>query len=181
MRPPQLTERVRRPEERSALRSGRGFTIIELMISIGILVILVSVAAPSMSSLVRDQRVKTATFDVYSSLAYARSEAIKRNANVTITQTLPGSEWGGGWQIDIVPPSATSLKTQDAFSKVSISGPAVAVIYQRDGRISGPAAPMFVVKSAEDNTVTARCVRVDLSGRPNIKVDTNKDPSDGCQ
>lgn len=171
-----MTERATRPGARFALRSGRGFTLIELMISITVLAILVSVAAPSLSSLVRDQRVKTATFDVYAGLAYARSEAIKRNATVDITPN--GADWGGGWRIQS---GGTALKNQDAFSKISIGGPAGTVTYQRDGRISGIAAPMFVVKSAEDNTITARCVRVDLSGRPNIKVDTNKDPSDGCQ
>lgn len=170
-----MTERATRPGARFALRSGRGFTLIELMISIAILAILVSVAAPSMSSLVRDQRVKTATFDVYASLAYARSEAIKRNANVDITH---GADWGGGWQVQS---GGAPLKNQDALSGISINGPAGAVTYQRDGRIRGTAAPLFVVKAAGDDTITARCVRVDLSGRPNIKVDTNKNPSDGCQ
>ena len=129
-----------------------------------------------MSSLVRDQRVKTATFDVYASLAYARSEAIKRNATVNITPN--GADWSGGWRVLL---GDAPLKIQDALSKINISGPAGAVTYQRDGRIGGTAAPTFVVKAADDNTVTARCVRVDLSGRPNIKVDTNKNPSDGCQ
>ena len=175
MRPPRMTERATRPGARFALRAGRGFTLIELMISITVLAILVGVAAPSMSSLVRDQRVKTATFDVYASLAYARSEAIKRNATVDITPN--GADWGGGWRVQS---GGTALKNQDALSGISITGPA-GTTYQRDGRISGTAAPTFVVKSADDNTITARCVRVDLSGRPNIKVDTNKNPSDGCQ
>lgn len=171
-----MSERATRSGARFALHSAHGFTLIEMMISIAILAILLGIAAPSMTALIRDQRVKTATYDVYASFAFARSEAIKRNANVAITPN--GTDWGGGWQIQA---GGTSLKNQDAISKVSISGPVGAVTYQRDGRISGAAAPSFVVKSADDSTITARCVRVDLSGRPNIKVDTNHNPSDGCQ
>jgi len=159
-------------------RVAHGFTMIELMITLVILVILISVAAPSLSDLVRDQRVKTATFDVYAGLAFARSEAIKRNADVDITPT--GADWAGGWRVE-VQSDATVLKRQDALNGMNVTGPAGTVTYRRDGRIFGAAPPTFVVKSSESNTITARCVRVDLSGRPNIKLDTNGDPTDGCQ
>lgn len=156
----------------------RGFTIIELMTTIAVLVILIAVAAPSFSDLVRDQRVKTATFDVYASLVFARSEAIKRNADVDVTPA--GADWAAGWSVS-VQSDGTVLKRQDAVNAMNITGPTAAVTYRRDGRISGSTAPAFVVKSSESTTTTARCVRVDLSGRPNITVDTNGDASDGCQ
>jgi len=148
------------------------------MTTLVILAILVSLAAPSLSDLVRDQRVKTATFDVYSSLIFARSEAIKRNANVDIVPT--GGDWAGGWQVRVQSDS-TVLKRQDSLAAMNITGPAGTITYQRDGRLDGVTAPTFLVKSSESNTITARCVQVDLAGRPNIKVDTNKDASDGCQ
>jgi type IV fimbrial biogenesis protein FimT len=159
-----------------AVRSDRGFTLIELMMSITILAILVGVAAPSMTALVRGQRVKSATSDLYASLAFARSEAIKRNANIDVVPAA--SDWGAGWQILS---GTTALKSQNALAKVAISGPGGTVTYQRDGRLSGTSVPTFVVTSSEDTTIVARCVRVDLSGRPNIKVDTNHKSSDGCQ
>ena len=158
-----------------------GFTLIELMFSIVILVILITLAAPSLRDIVRDQRVKTATFDVYASLVFARSEAIKRNAPVAICITS-GTDWAGGWTVKTTDCTNASLKTQDAVNALSITGPVSPLIYQGDGRLS--AAPTFVVKSAEpdtNTTITARCVRVTLSGRPNVQVDTNKDASDGCQ
>lgn len=161
-------------------RLQRGFTIIELLISITILAILIAVAVPSLTDLISDQRVKNATFDVYASLTLARSEAIKRAANVDIVPTAAGqNNWASGWQVQF---SGASLKSQDAISgAVSISGPASTFSYQRDGRIAGSSAPSFVVWSSQNSAITARCVRVDLSGRPNIKVDTNHRPADGCQ
>ena len=160
----------------AASRIGGGFTLIEMLVTITILAILLAIAVPSMNALIRDQRVKAATLDVYASFAFARSEAIKRNASVMITPN--STDWGNGWQVQV---GGASLKNQDAINKVSISGPAAAIAYQRDGRIGGTTAPSFVVKSADDSTITARCVRIDLSGRPNIKVDTNHNAADGCQ
>lgn len=156
----------------------RGFTIIELMITLILLAVMVTLAMPSLSDLVRDQRVKTATFDVYSSLIFARSEAIKRNSNIDLVPA--GSDWAGGWQVRIQSDS-TVLKRQDSLSAMNITGPAGTITYQRDGRLDGTTVPTFLVKSSENNSITARCVQIDLAGRPNIKVDTNRNASDGCQ
>lgn len=157
----------------------RGFTLIELMVTVVVLAVLLSLAAPSFSNVVRDQRVKAATFDVYASLVFARSEAIKRNANIDIIPAAVG-DWSAGWRIEA---AGTVLKRQDAHQGLNISGPGGADIatltYQGDGRLT--AAPTFVVSSPESASITARCVRVDLSGRPNIKVDTDKNIANGCQ
>ncbi len=176
MQPPKMSERALLRGEPSASRPDRGFTLIEMLITITILAILLALALPSMLALIRDQRVKAATYDVYATFIFARSEAIKRNANVLITPNA--TDWGGGWRVLA---GTSSLKAQTAISKISISGPAGTVAYQRDGRISGTASPSFVVKSFDDNSITARCISIDLSGRPSIKVDTNHNPSDGCQ
>lgn len=163
---------------RSGAHAERGFTIIELMATVAVLAILLTLAAPSLSDLVRDQRVKTATFDVYASLTFARSEAIKRNGDIDVIPT--GADWAGGWRVEVQADN-TVLKRQDALNGMSVTGPAATLTYRRDGRLDGIAGPTFVVKSSENAAITARCVRVDLSGRPNIKVDTNKDSTDGCQ
>ncbi len=157
----------------------RGFTIIELMITLTILVILIGLAAPSLSDLVRDQRVKTATSDVHSALVYARSEAIKRNADVRVAPT--GGDWGGGWQVQVA--GGAVLKAQDALSGIKITQKDESnigtITFRGDGRLLGAVADI-VVKSSESASVTARCIRLDLGGRPSVKADPNKNPSDGC-
>lgn len=160
-----------------------GFTLIELMFSVVLLVILIALAAPSLRDIVRDQRVKTATFDVYASLVFARSEAIKRNANINIIPT--GADWAGGWQVQ-VQTGGTVLKTQNVLNGLKIMGSTGGaevnvgtITYQRDGRLTAT-PPMIVVQSSESTSITARCVRLDVSGRPNVKVDTDKDPSNAC-
>ena len=178
----------------SASRCQLGFTIIELMMTVVLLGVLMTLAAPNLTNLVREQRVKTATSDLYVSLIYARSESIKRNMYVAVcAKNSDGSgcgnttDWSKGWIVFLDAdgngyPGAVSdiLKKQDAFSDLTLTGTVSNVSYQRDGRLRA-AASTFVISSSVSATVVARCVSLDLSGRPNTKVDTNNNASDGCQ
>jgi type IV fimbrial biogenesis protein FimT len=172
----------------------RGFTLIELIFAVAILAVLLSLAAPSMRNLVLDQRIKTVVGDIHATLIYARSEAIKRNQFVAVcSMNADGSgcenstDWARGWIVYLDAdgngfPGAVSdvLKRQDALTDITLTGTGSNVTYQGDGRLR--AAPTtFVASYPGNNAITARCVRLDLSGRPNIQVDANKDSSDGCQ
>lgn len=65
----------------------RGFGMVETMITIGIALILLSIAAPDMGALVRENRVKTAAEDFVSAIVLARTEAIKRGTPVIMCRT----------------------------------------------------------------------------------------------
>jgi type IV fimbrial biogenesis protein FimT len=156
----------------------RGFTIIELLTTVAVLVILAALAAPPLSYLVRDQRAKTAALDIYASLTLARSEAIKRNDNVDLVPNA--ADWATGWSVRVAA-DGTVLKRQDALPGMAIANLSGPLSFRRDGRVAGAGAPTFVVTSTESNSIAARCVLVDLSGRPNIRKDTNGNASDGCQ
>jgi type IV fimbrial biogenesis protein FimT len=169
----------------------KGFTLLEVMVVLTILGILATIALPSFGRFIRDQRVKNAAFDVYASIILARSESIKRGADVKI---LPADadDWAAGWSIQ--DSGGANLKIQNAIPGVriivdNVDKPAC-VRYRRDGRLNYfeentcatelPVAS-FVVSAPDDATITARCLRMDPSGRPNIKVDTNGNVADGCQ
>lgn len=64
-----------------------GFTIIELMITVGILAILVAIAAPNFSNMVRRNAMDKSLEDLYSSLVLARSESLARARPVTVCPT----------------------------------------------------------------------------------------------
>ena len=80
----------------NALRTSKGFTLPELLISVAIVGILAAMAGPSMASFVASQRLKSASNELFLSLMRARSEAVKRNADITIQ---PNSSWSNGWSI----------------------------------------------------------------------------------
>lgn len=148
------------------LRQSRGFTLPELMIVITILAVLMGAGVPAFAEFIRNQRVKTASFDLFSSLVAARSEAITRNTTVTLTPAS-ATDWAGGWKITYVNAtsgSTVTLRDQSAMPNISITGP-TSLIYRGSGRLSGTATPQFQL-TASGTTVVTRCVSVDLSGRP---------------
>jgi type IV fimbrial biogenesis protein FimT len=62
----------------------RGFTIIELMVTLVVFTILVGIAAPNLSEFLLTQRVSGQASELINSLALARSEAGKRNASIVV-------------------------------------------------------------------------------------------------
>jgi type IV fimbrial biogenesis protein FimT len=82
-----------------------GFTLTEILITLSIISILLSIAAPSFSSLITEIKITTQSNELLSMLILTRSEAIKRNQRVTmcksannLTCTNEGN-WDQGWII----------------------------------------------------------------------------------
>ena len=142
------------------LRSA-GFTLPELMITVAIVSILAALAGPSFSSLIASQRTRAASTDLYLALAKARSEAIKRNTNVTLSPKE--DDWARGWEIRNPSDASSFLENHNALSGMTITGPD-SVVYQSTGRIRGNTRPEFDFSVSD--TSAAACVTVDLSGLP---------------
>lgn len=82
----------------------RGFTLIELMVVIIIAAILLAIAVPSFSTLIKRNNVDSLQSKFSSSLATARTEAASRNRIVTICGSAnetncTGGSWNAGWII----------------------------------------------------------------------------------
>ena len=168
-------------------RGGRGFTLIELMIVITIVGVLAVFGLPEMRNLVVGNRMKTLSLDIYSSLALARSEAVKRNTgNVSMVAT--SGNWQNGWTVcvdsnaDGSCAGEVTLTIADAVdSSIALAGPAGNIVtYSRDGRLSSPSALFKITAGANNANVPMRCVDVNVSGRPRTLVDTNHVDSDNC-
>jgi len=159
---------------RPGRRRQRAFTIIELMITIVILGILASVAAPSMRDMLQASKVRTAASDLYESVILARSEAIKRVANVEVAPV--SDDWQNGWTVKT---GTTVLQSRDPVTDVTIAAnTAGSIIYRLDGRISSNVRS--ITFSSSNAGIAARCVVMDASGRPGIKTDTDGNASNGC-
>ena len=147
-----------------------GFTITELTVAVGIVSIFVAVATPQVLLTLGTQQVKTTTFDFYAALIYARSEAIKRNAVVTVAPRSGG--FGNGWDVRL---GATILRSELGTGTVSFNTPpGVTLAYRQDGRLTTTTRYQATL-TATNSTAAMRCVVIDPSGRPAIKIDANRD------
>jgi type IV fimbrial biogenesis protein FimT len=137
----------------------RGFTMAEILIVLTILGVLAAIAAPNLMDMVRTQRIKTASFDVFSSMNVARSEAIKRNRPVSVRPN--GGDWARGWQI--YDSAGTVIKEQPGWEDLQLAGPGL-IQFTSSGRLNGAVANLSL--TARDIPASKyRCIMLDTSGR----------------
>lgn len=140
-----------------------GFSLLELLVVIVIMGVMAAVGAPSLVSMLSSVRVKGATSKLHVALLMARSEAIKRNAVVTIVPNTAG--WAEGWEVR---DAASAVLASEGQSRlVQITTAATQIVYLPSGRIQGT-APSFTLANT-NNSVSTKCVTIDLSGRPYVK------------
>lgn len=163
--------------------SAAGFTIIEVLIVLIMVGILATLAAPNMRDFIIRNRLKTVASDLHFSIALARSEAVKRNAAVTVENN--GGSWAGGWSVKV---GATTLSTQDPYEQILITTTNAAYgtkafnsfTFSGTGREGSSDGVAFVISSAAYPMIPARCVLLDPSGRPAVRQDQDANPSNGC-
>jgi type IV fimbrial biogenesis protein FimT len=138
----------------------RGFTLVEAVIVLFMAAILVTLAGPELRNLIIQQNVRNAAYELMSDITFARSEAVKRNASVTLSKV---GTWTGGWTVAA---GGTTLRTHPAFpSTITITMATSSIDFQLNGRASGAAA-FTVDDSGGLASIPAQCVSVDPSGRP---------------
>jgi len=148
-----------------------GFTLIEMIVAIAIAAVLLAVGIPALRDMTVSQRVRAAANGLYSDLAYARSEAIKRNTQVAVARATGG--WTNGWSVLV---AGNPIRTHEQLRDVSYAGAAIGTItYNPDGRSTLTTSASFNFSSTTGGAVSMRCVVITPSGRPAVLTDSNRD------
>jgi type IV fimbrial biogenesis protein FimT len=84
-------------------RRTRGFTVVELMVSVTVMALLLLIGIPSYQQWTLNTRIRTATESVQNGLRLARNEAAQRSTNVRFQLTNAT----GGWEV-CTPASSTT-------------------------------------------------------------------------
>ena len=142
-----------------------GFTLTELVVTIAIAAILTALAVPSYNNIIAAEHAKAAAAELYTSLFTARSEAIRLDQQVNMTQGTGG--WQYGW-ITAAAVSGTTVDTHGAMKSVTLregSG-AANVTYYPSGRLAPGTAPTFVITATTGSSTSTQCVSIAPTGTP---------------
>lgn len=110
-----------RPITTGARHPTKGFTAIELAVTLAVLAVVTAIAVPSFTSLMERWRVRQAAEDLQSALYFTRSEAIRHAGTVTIGAV--SDNWSNGWTVksgstllqqNTVPTNVTVMPHEDS-------------------------------------------------------------------
>lgn len=146
-------------------RRARGFTLIELMTVITVLALLSMAAVPGLQSIIAGQRARAATNDLVADLLMTRSEAVKRNKDVSLSRTT--TDWVDGWAIQTVATSELISKRSAVGGGITITRSPASITYDGAGRLSGVSSTVRF--ELFDGHHTYRCITVQPSGQPSTK------------
>lgn len=166
----------------------KGFTLIELMVTISIGAILLMVAVPSYQTFVSSSRMTAQSNDFLSALQLARSEAVKRGTLVSLCKSSNGTActvagtWAQGWIVFVDGSVAGIVDGTDAIIRVfpAISGNSTLVgsanianfiSYQSSGSTSLAAGSNEIASlcPSAPARVTGRDIQITASGRARVQ------------
>lgn len=178
--------------------TNRGFSLVELMVTLSVAAILVTIAVPSFSDFIKNNRLITQTNDFVTALNLARSEAVKRGDRVTVCKSsdqisCSGSgSWDQGWIVFadvngdgvVTDPATNVLRVHGSLSgNVSLYGDASLVDYvsyvstgatrQIGGGISATQSGVLILCDDRGFTDKAKGIQISSTGRVNSMVATD--------
>ena len=165
----------------SQRRRARGFTLLEIMVVIVIMGILMAVGVPGIQTLLNNQKMKSATFDLVTTAMLARSEAIKWGgvSGSSISIVAAGNNFSNGWCIVFTSATACSMSSPaDGVMQIikptagityAYQGTAAPIVFARTGRLAGGTAVSLLVTDI-DAFAAPRCVKFDTNGNASVRV-----------
>ena len=144
----------------------RGFTLIEMLVTLAIFAVLLMIAIPSMRPFLQSQSVKNASMDINSTVALARSEAIKRNTTVDVTANS-ATDWSRGWVVSQTTPAAT-IRKQPALGNIVITPSSGSFSFDGNGRMTSTGAT-FTIKPLNKTGSQPLCLTVTVGSTGRVE------------
>lgn len=168
-----------------------GFTLIELMVTVAMIAIVLTIGVPSFQQMIMNNRMATQANDFVGSMNLARSEAVKRGQRVALCKTadpfaatpacITSGAWGQGWLIFVdsnndatLDAAEVLLRVHESISPSTLTGAAnVAnyLSYAADGTtrlISNAFQSGTLTLCPGTSGMTGRSIAINVTGRAQI-------------
>jgi type IV fimbrial biogenesis protein FimT len=143
-------------------RLSKGFTLIELMVTVVVVGVVAAIAFPNFQSLIRSNRIATAHNELIGLVNLARSDAIRNNQGGAVCGSSTGTSCDGKWDVGMLAFSDTNgdaaysntetvLRYSAINSALVVTGPNAMIAFDGRGRR----------RNGGDQQVTLRPVKCD--------------------
>ena len=171
------------------MKTVRGFSLVELMVSIAIFSILAALAAPSFATWIVSAKIRTTAESIQAGLQLARAEAVKRNTGVrfqlmdSTDNSCDLSTNGPHWVVSMgtaknkcgTGPGIIQLRNgaEGSGNNTLIAADQPSVNFNGMGRLSSASSPMTINISSSTTGLgcgTVRCLRIKVIGAGQIRM-----------
>ncbi len=159
----------------------KGLTLIEIFMTLVILGILVSIAVPSYNALIQGYKARTLSTEFISSLALARSEAVRQNTNVAMCAAADanlntcGTDWTHGWIVFVdndgngdIANNADKIKVHSALEQgTTVTAASSNIVYNSRGFVKSGAGD-YILNASDCAGNDGRNINIANTGRVSI-------------
>lgn len=151
-----------------------GFTLIELMVTIAIAAIIMSLAIPSFTEATLGSKLRATANNLAAAATLARAEAIKRREQVVLCASNNGSSCGGNWEQGwIVLSGTTIIRTEGAAPRgFKVNGNQGSLVFQPTG-VGSTSASFVVCRTSPSVGGQERVVAISATGRTSVERTAN--------
>ena len=145
-----------------------GFTLIELMVTIAVLAIIVGIAAPSISTQLANQRVKSTTSTIANALKEAKVESILRRQNVTVVYTSTSPPQTIKLKVGSDNISTYNLNARSTVTQTITPSTVSSIVFQPNKKIANNATVIYTICDSGSTNETPK--QVSLTNIANVNI-----------
>jgi type IV fimbrial biogenesis protein FimT len=153
-----------------AAKRSRGFTLIELMVTITVAAVLLTIALPSFVNTTLNSKLRATANNLSAAAMLARSEAIKRNAPTQLCpsddDTTCSGDWEDGW-IVIASDNTVVHREGPVPDGYKVNTTATDLTFEPSG-VGSTAASFVICRATPSVGSQERVVAISATGRPSV-------------
>jgi type IV fimbrial biogenesis protein FimT len=151
----------------------RGFTVIELMMAVVVLAVLLAVAIPSFQGAALGSQLRAQANELLASAYLARSEALKRNAVVTLCASSDGTSCTGSWHQGWIIRNGATVIEQHAAAPAGFRITGTTTLNFQPTGFGATQANLIVCRATPSVGSEERVLSIDFTGRASVSTTKN--------